>query len=48
MVQKENTLVESLMSLGGFIVMMAILFAVPDPKKSLAAKSEPSTLRSAA
>jgi len=48
LVHKENLLVESFMSLGGFIAMMVILFAVPDPKKSLMAKAEPTELRSAA
>jgi|GEM_PF-3068302 hypothetical protein len=36
---EENTFVDSLMSLGAFIVLMAILFAVPDPGKSVAAKA---------
>lgn len=40
--------VESLMSLGAFIVLMAILFAVPDPSKSVTAKTQATELRTAA
>lgn len=36
------------MSLGAFVILMVILFAVPEPGKSLAAKAEMTELRSAA
>jgi hypothetical protein len=38
-ISEEDTFVDSLLSLGAFVVLMAILFAVPDPGKSVAAKA---------
>jgi hypothetical protein len=45
---EERSFVESMMSLGAFIAMMAILFAVPEPAKRLSAKADVTELRPAA
>jgi hypothetical protein len=46
--KEENTVVDSLWSLGAFVAMMIILFAVPEPGKSLSAKADTTELRPAA